>query len=92
MLFETTPIVVFALFTVSERTDEVLPLKFASPPYTAVKEWTPVLKVEIASDACPEPFRLPEPIVVVSSLNITVPVGMPVSGSTTTTVVVSVTD
>ena len=56
---------------------EVLPANFESPPYAAVIECTALLKVEIVNVADALEFREPVPKVVLPSLNVTVPVGVP---------------
>lgn len=69
-------VVVIALLTLCVNTGDVLPVKFASPPYIAVIEWEPIAKVEVAKAANP-PSSMPVPSVLVPSLNVTVPVGVP---------------
>jgi hypothetical protein len=61
------------------------------PPYTAVIECEPTDNPEVLSVAKPEEFTVPVPNVVAPSLNVTVPVGVPVAGATTLTVAVKVT-
>src|SRR5439155_1224321 len=69
--------VVVPYFTVCVSLEEVLPLKFASPPYDALIEWEPTASVLVTNVAWPEPFRVPVPRVLEPSLNVTVPVGVP---------------
>src|SRR5947208_1878611 len=69
--------VVVPYFTVGVSLEEVLPLKFASPPYDALMEWGPTASVLVTNVAWPEAFRVPVPRVVGPSLNVTVPVGVP---------------
>ena len=47
---------------------------------------------EVLKVATPDPFRAPVPNVVVPSLKVTVPVGVPVPGKVTIDVAVKVTD
>lgn len=51
----------------------------------------PVVKAEVANVATP-PLRVPVPIGLPASRNVTVPVGVPVAGATGETVAVKVTD
>src|SRR5437867_1116463 len=69
--------VVVPYFVVCVSLDEVLPLKFASPPYDAVIGCAPTASVLVTNVAWPEAFRVPVPRVVGPSLNVTVPVGVP---------------
>src|SRR6266571_4594494 len=69
--------VVVPYFTVCVSLEEVLPLKFASPPYDALIEWEPTASVLVTNVAWPEPFRVPVPRVLEPSLKVTVPVGVP---------------
>lgn len=66
------------VFTVCDRALEVLPVKFVSPPYTAVIECEATESKEVLKVATPEPFSGPVPNVFVPSLKVTVPVGVPV--------------
>ena len=68
--------------------DDVLLLKFVSPPYAAVIECDAALKDEVVKVACPL-ASVVLPRVVPPSLNVTVPVGVPPEP---TTVAVKVTD
>jgi hypothetical protein len=69
----------------------VLVLKFESPPYTAVIECDPTDSAEVEKDATP-PLSVPVPSVVMPSLKVTVPDGLPAPGLLTVTVAVNVTD
>ena len=51
----------------------------------------PDVSEEVLYVACPEPFRVPVPSVVAPSLNVTVPVGVPVP-ELGATVAVNITD
>src|SRR5947199_7882741 len=84
--------VVVPYFTVCVSLEEVLPLKFALPPYDALIEREPTASVLVANVAWPEPFRVPVPRVVEPSLKVTVPVGVPAPGLFAVTVAVKVTD
>ncbi len=84
--------VVVPYFTVCVSLEEVLPLKFASPPYDALIEWEPTASVLVTNVAWPEPFRVPVPRVLEPSLKVTVPVGVPAPGLLAVTVAVKVTD
>jgi hypothetical protein len=77
------------LFTTCDRTAEVLGRKVASPLYTAVIECVPTGRVEVVYLAIP-PLSAPVFNVVVPSLNITVPDGVPAVEDFT--VAVNVTD
>jgi hypothetical protein len=92
LMSAATLVVVVVLPTVSDNTAEVLGLKLASLPYTAVIECTPTVSDEVANVAWPEPFNVPVPIVAAPSLNVTEPVGVPAPGATAATVAVNVTD
>src|SRR5213078_1967824 len=72
--------VVVPYFTVCVSLGDVLPLKFASPPYDAVIEWEPTASVLVTNVPWPEP-----------SLKVTVPVGVPAPGLFAVTVAVNVT-
>jgi hypothetical protein len=63
--------------TVCVKTGDVLPVKFASPPYTAVIECDPTASVDVVNAALPL-LSAPVPSLVVPSLNVTDPVGVPV--------------
>ena len=58
---------VAAWFTTWLKTGDVLPLKFASPVYTAVNECMPTAKRVVVKEATPETSSLVLPIVVVPS-------------------------
>jgi len=64
--------VVGVLFTVCTRVDEDPP-KVLSPLYVADIKWVPAAKEEVENAATP-PFRVPAPIWVVPSENVTDPV------------------
>ena len=51
----------------------------------------PTLKPDVLNVATPDTFSAPVPSVVAPSLNVTVPVAVPVAGATTLTVAVNVT-
>jgi hypothetical protein len=89
---EVTVVVVPDWFTVCVRMLDVLVLKLPSPPYTAVIECEPTLRVLVANVATPEPSSVPVPTVVAPSLKVTVPVGIPEPGALAVTVAVKVTD
>jgi len=55
----------------------VLVRKPVAPPYTAVIECVRRLKPDVLRVACREEFSLADPRVVVPSMNVTVPVGVP---------------
>jgi hypothetical protein len=66
-----------ALFTVC-ATLPLLPLLFESPVYSAVMMCDPAVGADVVKVACPEAFRAVGPDrTVVSSLKVTVPVGVP---------------
>ena len=69
----------------------VLPVKFVSPAYTAVRLWLPEASDDVLKVAVAAPFSVAVPSVVVPSKKVTVPVGVPTPGATTVTVVVRVT-
>src|SRR5438876_559916 len=83
--------VVVPYFTVCVSLGDVLPLKFASPPYDAVIEWEPTASVLVTNVPWPEPSRVPVPRMVEPSLKVTVPVGVPAPGLFAVTVAVNVT-
>src|SRR5439155_454437 len=83
--------VVVPYFTVCVSLEEVLPLKFASPPYDALIEWEPTASVLVTNVAWPEPFRVPVPRVVGPSLTAPVPAGVPAPRVFAFTVAVKVT-
>src|SRR5205809_727354 len=83
--------VVVPYFTVCVSLGDVLTLKFASPPYDALIEWEPTASVLVTNVAWPEPFRVPVPRVLVPSLTVTVPVGVPAPGALAVTGAVQVT-
>jgi len=73
---EASARVAFALFTVSASADDVLPLQFVSPLYTAVIECDPAVKVEVVSmvKSAVVWTSVLVPSTVVPSMNVTVPV------------------
>jgi hypothetical protein len=73
---EVRAVDVLALPTVWVRTALVLPARLGLPPYTAVMEWAPRERVDVAKVATP-PVSGAVPSVVLPSLNVTVPVGVP---------------
>jgi len=93
---EATVVAVLAWFTVWESGDALLslPVKFVSPPYTAVMLCgLPVTDSdEVANVATPDALGAPVPKVVAPSLKITVPEGVPPPGATGLTAAVNVTD
>jgi hypothetical protein len=73
---EPTLLDVVSLFTTCEMAGvEVLPLKLALPPYVAVNECVAVASDDACSVATPALLRLPVPMDVAPSRNVTVPVG-----------------
>ncbi len=79
-------------FIISVSATDVLPAKLASPPYTAVIECDPAVREVVAKMAMLEVFSVPVPNVVEPSLNVTMPVGVPVLPAILNTVAVNVTD
>jgi hypothetical protein len=79
-----------ALVTVCVTTPEVLVLKLLSPPYTAVMLCADTESADVAKVVEP-PLKVPVPIVLTPSLNVTVPEGVPDPGATGLTVAVKVT-
>src|ERR1700680_1406988 len=73
---ETTEVVEVACFTPCDRAGEVLPAKLASPLYTAVMEYVPIVSVAVVNAAVPA-LSVPVPSVPAPFLNVTVPVGVP---------------
>ena len=87
---DTTDVVVAAMLTLCVSVEEVLLPKFESPLYAAVIECEPTISAEEVNVATPDDSA-PVPNVVVPSLNVTVPVGVPVP-DVGVTVAVNVTD
>jgi hypothetical protein len=58
----------------------VLPLNFPYPPYTAVIECELTESELVTNVATPDPFNVPVLSVAAPSLNVTVPLGVPVPG------------
>ena len=81
-----------AVLTACVRTSEVLPLKFVSPPYSAVIECEPAVSEEVEKVVCPVPSKVPLPMTLAPSLKSTLPVGVPEAGGLAATVAVKVTD
>ena len=78
-------VAVLAWFTVWLCAEDVLPLKLASPEYTAVSEWPPTASAEVLIEAeLPLTGELPSD--VAPSKNSTVPPGVPEPGGITDTV------
>src|ERR1700688_1824138 len=73
---ETTLVVVPAWSTTCFNTVEVLPAKVESPPYTAVIECVPTVRVEVPNVAFPL-LTAAVAKMVAPFLNVTVPVGVP---------------
>jgi hypothetical protein len=71
--------------------DLELPLKKASPEYTAVMVWAPPAR-ELVDVVATPPVRGEEVTWTPSTLKVTMPVGVPVAGVTRLTVAVRVTD
>jgi hypothetical protein len=69
----------------------VLVAKLVSPPYTALIEWDPTASELVLKVAVP-PVSVPVPMLTAPSLNVTLPLGVPVAGATAATVAVKVTD
>ena len=88
---EPRVVAVEILFTTCDNTVGVLPENCEFPPYDAVMEWVPAVKEAVIYVACPLAFNVPVPSVVVPSLKVTVPVGVPVP-ELGATVAVKVTD
>src|SRR6266404_5675800 len=85
---ELTVVVVEPLLTVCVNAAEVLLVKVASPLYTTVIECEPVAREDMVKVAWP-PLRALVASAVAPSLNVTVPVGVPL---VPVTVAVNVTD
>src|SRR5205814_1575287 len=64
--------------------------KLASPLKLAVIGWEPTTNADVVNVATP-PLSVPVPSTAAPSLNMTVPVGVPVAGETAVTVAVKVT-
>ena len=77
--------------TVCVKADEVFVLKLPSPLYTAVSEWADTENDALVKVATP-PLNVLVANAVAPSLNVTVPVGVPVPGAVALTVAVIVTD
>lgn len=71
-------------------TDMLVP-KLASPPYAALIEWVPAASEEVENVATPDALSVPVPRVVEPSLNVTIPVGVPMLPAAFDTVAVNVT-
>src|SRR3989475_484285 len=81
---------VAAGFTVWVTVGEVLAANVALPLYVAESGWLPTMRVDVTSEALPL-TSVTVARMVAPSLNVTVPVGAIVSGTTGATVAVSVT-
>src|SRR5207244_77088 len=88
---ELTAVVVLALLTVCVKTAEVLELKLVSPLYAALLAWPPTLNELVLNVAKPEALTLTGASGVPSTVNVMVPVRVPVPGATAVTVAVIVT-
>ena len=86
---DASVVVVPAVFTVWASGKDVLPLWLALPPYTAVIEWAPPARLEMGKVATPLASSDDEPRVVLPSLKVTLPAGVPAKDAT---VAVKVTD
>jgi hypothetical protein len=64
------------LLTVCESVDDVLVAKFVAPLYTATMVWLPLASASLI-DAAPLVSVTGDPYFVPSTLNCTVPVGVP---------------
>jgi hypothetical protein len=89
---EETAVVVAAALATCDRVALLLAVKLPSPPYSAVMLCEATDKADVVNVAWPELFRLPEPSVVVPSMNSTVPDGVPEPGRSAVTAAVNVTD
>ena len=74
---DVSAVAVLAWFTFWLTTGDVLGVKSTSPPYTAVSEWVPTLSVETDKLPMPLVLSVAVPKTFVPSLNVTLPVGMP---------------
>src|SRR5438128_2500972 len=72
-------VLVDAWLTVWLVIDEELEAKVVSPLYTAEMAWGPAVRADVVKVAVP-PLSVGVPIVVVPSLNVTMPVGVPIPG------------
>jgi hypothetical protein len=77
-LLDDTLVLVPAMATVYACGVEALPPNVESPPYVAVIEREPAESVEVVKVALPVAPSVPVPRFVPPSLNVTVPVGVPV--------------
>jgi hypothetical protein len=90
---EVTLVVVLAWLTVCVKSGDVLPLKLLLPLYSAVTVCAPSANDAIAPLVALPPLKLTgEPKSDPSSLNCTVPPGVPDPGAVALTVAVNVTD
>jgi hypothetical protein len=89
---EDTEVDVEAWLITCDMAVDVLVMKLVSPPYTAVMECEPTVRDDVTYVAWPAPLSEPVPKVVVLSLKVTVPVGVPEPGAVAVTVAVNVTD
>jgi hypothetical protein len=88
---DVSVVVVVPLLTVCVSVVDVLLVKLPSPSYAAVMACDPAASVELENVAWPPALSVPVPNVVVPSLNVTVPVGVPLPGAVAATVAVNVT-
>jgi hypothetical protein len=89
---DTSAVVVAARPTDWFNAAEALVTKAASPAYVAVIECEATESEDVVKVATPEPFRATTPSVVAPSVNVTLPVGIPVLGALAETAAVNVTD
>ena len=81
-----------AWFTTCVTALLVLVRKLVSPAYTTVILWLVPTAREVVLKVPTPPVRVPVPIWVAPSKNVTVPVGVPLPGEAALTVAVNVTD
>ena len=65
-MLEVRVVVVLAWLTTWDSTPDVEPVKFVSPPYTAVMLWVPMASAEVVYVATP-PLKVPVPREVLPS-------------------------
>src|ERR1041385_3770440 len=80
------------LTTCVRADDDVLVRKLPSPPYTAVMLCDPTARDVVLRVAWPARLSVPVPIVLLPSVNVTVPEGAPAPGAVAVTVAVNVVD
>jgi hypothetical protein len=86
---DVTTVIVVLLFTPWTSKEELLPKKFASPPYNAVIVMDPSGRAEVLKLAVP-PLRVAVLKIVDPRLNVTIPVGVPPNWPETVAVNVTV--